>query len=238
MKKLLVIILSFVFISANAQTVDEVIQKYSAKLGGLDAFNKIKTAKITATYTTQGMDLPMTIQIVNGKAARTDVEAMGSQVIRAYKDGKAWMQNPFAGATMPKEVTGDELPDFKAQSMMASPLMDYKARGHKVELAGQTDVEGVKTFKIKLVSKDDNRTTYYYIGAADYTLIKSEQDRDIQGQTKTIETWYSDSKDFGGLKFFMVRTQKIDGEAFQSTTFSNVELNVAIDEKIFDMPKQ
>jgi hypothetical protein len=35
----------------------------------------------------------------------------------------------------------------------------------------------------------------------------------------------------------MTKTQKMNGEAFQTTTFTNVELNVAIDEKIFDMPK-
>jgi len=83
MKKMFFALLGLAFLSANAQTADEVIQKYSANLGGLEAFNKIKTAKITATYNTQGMDLPMTIQIINGKAARTDVEAMGSTVIRS-----------------------------------------------------------------------------------------------------------------------------------------------------------
>jgi outer membrane lipoprotein-sorting protein len=237
MKKLFFALLGLAFISANAQTVDEVIQKYSENLGGLEAFNKIKTAKITANYTTQGMDLPMTIQIINGKAARTDVEAMGSAVIRSYKDGKAWTQNPFSGITNPTEVTGAEVSDYKSQSMLASALMDYKARGHLVELTGQADVEGVKTYKIKLTSKDDGKLTTYYISTKDYTLIKSESDREMQGQNVTIETSYSDLKDFNGAKFFMTRTQKINGEIFQTTTFTNIELNVAIDEKIFDMPK-
>jgi hypothetical protein len=237
MKKLVFALLGLAFISANAQTVDEVIQKYSENLGGLEAFNKIKTAKITATFTTQGMDLPMTIQIINGKAARTDVEAMGSAVIRSYKDGKAWTQNPFAGTPTPTEVTGAEVSNYKSQSMLASALMDYKARGHQVELQGQEDVEGVKTYKIKLTSKDDGKVTTYYISTKDYTLIKSASDQEIQGQTTTVEVWYSDLKDFNGTKFFMTRTQKMNGETFQSTAFTNIELNVTIDEKIFDMPK-
>jgi hypothetical protein len=237
MKKLFFALLSFSFISAGAQTVDEVIQKYSANMGGLEAFNKIKTVKITATFSSRGTDLPMTIQTINGKASRTDVEAMGSVVIRSYKDGKAWTQNPFAGIEKPKEVTGIELNDFKSSSMLASPLMDYKARGHQVELQGQADADGIKTYKIKLTSKDDGRVTFYYISAADYTLIKTESDRDMQGQTVTIGVWYSDLKDFNGTKFFMTRTQKMNGEIFQTTTFTNIELNATIDEKIFDMPK-
>jgi hypothetical protein len=237
MKKLFFALLGLACVSANAQTVDEVIQKYSANLGGLEAFNKVKTAKITATYNTQGMDLPMTIQIINGKAARTDVEAMGSAVIRCYKDGKAWTQNPFAGTATPTEVTGTEVANYKSQSFLASGLMDYKARGHQVELLGQEDVEGIKTYKVKLTSKDDGKVTTYYISTKDYTMIKSATDQEMQGQTVTVETFYSDLKDFSGIKFFMTRTQKMNGETFITTTFTNIELDVTIDEKIFDMPK-
>src|SRR5690349_6879570 len=180
MKKLFFALLGLAFVSANAQTADEVIQKYAANLGGLEAFNKVKTAKITATYTAQGNDLPMTIQIINGKAARTDVqvEAMNTSIIRCYKDGKAWTQNQFAGTPSPTEVTGADLATYKSQSMMASGLMDYKARGHQVELAGQEDVEGIKTYKIKLTSKDDGKLTNYYISTKDYTLIKSDADQE------------------------------------------------------------
>ena len=205
--------------------------------GGLEAFNKIKTAKITATYNTRGSDLPMTIQIVNNKASRTDVEAMGSAVIRSYKDGKAWTQNPFAGITTPTEVTGAEVNNYKSQSMLASSLMDYKARGHQVELLGQEDVEGIKTYKIKLTSKDDGKLTTFYISTKDYTMIKTTSDQEMQGQTVNVEVWYSDLKDFNGTKFFMTRNQKMNGQIFQTTTFTNIELNVTIDEKIFDMPK-
>jgi len=158
-------------------------------------------------------------------------------VIRVYNNGKAWQQNPLAGISTPVEVTGTQLSDFKQQSMIAPALMDYKARGHKVELQGQQDVEGIKTWKIKLTDKDDGRITYYYISASDYTMIKSEIEREIQGQKVNTETWFSDLKDFNGAKFFMTRSQKINGETFQTTTIKNIELNVPIDEKIFDMPK-
>jgi hypothetical protein len=59
----------------------------------------------------------------------------------------------------------------------------------------------------------------------------------MQGQTVTLETWYSDAKVINGLKFFMTRAQKMNGEEFRTTKFDNIELDVTIDEKIFDMPK-
>jgi hypothetical protein len=234
MKKLIFSILTLAFVSANAQTIDDIIQKYSKAMGGLAAFNAIKTMKTTGTFTTQGVDLALTSQIINGKAIRNDVQAMGQTVINSYKDGKGWKINPFAGITTVTDMTPEELIDFKSQSMIASQLMDYKLRGHKVELQGQEDVEGIKTYKIKLTNKDDNKVTTYFISVTDNTIIKSVSTRQLQGQDIEIETFYSDIKDFNGLKFPMLRIQKMQGQVFQEIKIATIEFNVPIDEKIFD----
>jgi hypothetical protein len=234
MKKIIFAILSFAFVSAKAQTVDDVIQKYSKAMGGLAAFNAVKTMKTTGTITTQGVDLSLTSQIINGKAVRTDVQAMGQSVINAYKDGKGWKINPFAGVTTISDMTPEELIDFKSQTRIASQLMDYKARGHKVELQGQEDIEGIKTYKIKLTTKDDNKITTHFISIADNIIVKSVTTRQIQGQDIEIETFFSDIKDFKGLKFPMVRIQKMQGQVFQEIKIATIEFNVPVDEKIFD----
>ena len=234
MKKLIFSILTLAFVSANAQTTDDIIQKYSKAMGGLAAFNAIKTMKTTGTFTTQGVDLALTSQIINGKAIRNDVQAMGQTVINSYKDGKGWKINPFAGITTVTDMTPEELIDFKSQSMIASQLMDYKLRGHKVELQGQEDVEGIKTYKIRLTNKDDNKVTTYFISVTDNTIIKSVSTRQLQGQDIEIETFYSDIKDFNGLKFPMLRIQKMQGQVLQQIKIATIEFNVPIDEKIFD----
>ena len=234
MKRIFFAILSLTSVSINAQTADDVIQKYSKAIGGLADFNAIKTMKTTGTITTQGVALALTSQIINGKAIRTDVQAMGQSVINSYKDGKGWKINPFAGITTVTDMTPEELIDFKSQTMIASQLMDYKSRGHKVELEGQEDVEGIKTYKIKLTNKDDNKVTTYFISVTDNIIIKSVSTRQLQGQDIEIETFYSDIKDFNGLKFPMVRTQKMQGQVFQEIKIATIEFNVPIDEKIFD----
>jgi len=238
MKKLLFTLLSFTIISANAQTADEVILKYSNNMGGLDAFNKVTTAKMTGTLSTQGNDLPITIQIVNGKSMRTDVEVNGQEVNNVYNNGKGWKLNPFAGAATPTEATPADLLIFKTQASLANNLMDYKARGHKVELTGQEDVGGVKAYKIILTNKDDGKATSYFISTTDYSLIKSIGKREISGTEYDVETFYSDFKEINGLKFSMNFTQQIDGQTFQEVKYDKVELNVPIDAKIFEMPKQ
>jgi hypothetical protein len=237
MKKLFFAVLSFAVVSAQAQSADEVIQKYSANMGGLEAFNKITSAKMTGTFSSQGQDFPLTTQIINGKAMRTDVDVMGQSVTNCYNNAKGWKINPYQGVLTATEVTGNELSDFKVQSSLANQLMDYKARGHLVEMLGEETVEGIKTFKIKLTNKDDGKATTYFIATADYTLIKSATDRTIQGQEMEVESYYSDLKEIGGVKFFMARSSRLEGQEFQNIKFEKIELNVAIDEKIFEMPK-
>lgn len=237
MKKLFAAVLCFSTVSAFAQTADDIIQKYTSSMGGLDALNKITSAKFTGTYSTQGNDFPLTTQIINGKAMRSDIDIMGQTVTNCYNNGKGWKVNAFAGAASPTEVTGSELNEFKTQSYLSSQLMDYKARGHQVELQGEETVEGIKTYKIKLTNKDDGKITTYFISQTDNTLIKSATTREIQGQQMEMETWFSDLKEIDGVKFFMSRDSRIQGQVFQTVKYEKIELNVPIDEKIFEMPK-
>jgi hypothetical protein len=235
MKKLLVALFSFAGLSAYAQTADEIVQKYSTALGGLDAFNKVSTIKMTGNVTAQGMVLPLTTQMINNKAVRTDVEVMGNQIVNVYNNGTGWKINPYAGAESATELTGQELIEAKAQASLVNHLMDYKNRGHKIELTAQEDVEGVKCHKIILTNKDDNKATTYFINASDYMLVKSTGMREMQGQEMEVETFYSDFKEFNGLKFAMKRSQKIQGQVFQEIVMEKFEFGVTIDESIFKM---
>jgi uncharacterized membrane protein YkoI len=233
MKKLFFALLAFVVLKAQAQTADEVIQKYATAMGGLENFVKLKSVKMSGTVTTQGMDLPITIQVINGRAMRTDVEVMGQTITNSYKDGKGWKINPLQGGSTATDVTGAELNEMKSQSNLASQLMDYKSRGYTAELSGQETVEGATAYKIKLTTEDKKETTYF-IDAKTSLIIKSVTKREMMGQEVEIETFFGDVKDFGGVKFTTSRTQKADGQVFQEIHFDKVELNVPIDEKTFD----
>lgn len=235
MKKIVVALLCFAFVSANAQTVDEVIQKYSAAMGSLEGFNKITSAKMTGSVAIQGMDFPVTTQILNGKGMRTDVDVMGKTVTNTYGFGKAWKINPYDGAEIATEVTGNDLIAFKTQASLANNLMDYKNRGHKVELAGEETIEGVKTFKIKLTNNEDNKDSWYYITASDHMLLKTVSKRTMAGDEVEVETFYSNFKEFNGIKFALMISQQAGGNVIQQISWSNIELNVPVDETIFKM---
>lgn len=239
MKKTILVLLCFISISFSAfsQTVDEVIQKYNTAMGGLDAFNKVKSAKFEGTLASQGQLLPLKLQIVNGKSVRTDVTANGKEVINVYHKGNGWKINPFAGAPLATDVTGTELAALKVQASLVNNLMDYKARGHQVELLGQEDVNGVKAYKIKLTSKDDSKVTTYFISTVDNMLLKSIAKREIAGNEYDAESFYSDFRTIEGVKICYQFVSKIEGKTLNEIKYSTIVLNVDVDENIFSKPK-
>lgn len=233
MKLFLTVLFGCIAFAVSAQSADEIIQKHAASMGGLETLNKVSTYKTTGTVTTQGNDLSITIQVINGKAMRSDVEVMGQSITTVYDNGKGWTINPFSGSSDATDITGSQLTDLKSQTSLASNLIDYKNRGYQVESDGQEDVEGVKCFKLKLKNKDDGKTTTYYISTTDYILVKVVGTREIQGEEVEIETYYSDLKDFNGIKYFMSRIQKMNGQVLSEFHVDKFEVNVPVDEAIF-----
>ena len=235
MKKILLLFFVFISLAAKAQTVDEIIQQHANTMGGLDNVKKLHSLKKTGIMSSQGAEFPITIQVINNRAIRTDIEAMGDTMITCYKDDKGWTINPFAGITTATDITGSELAELKSQTMIASQLMDYKARGHQVELIKKDTVDNAIAYKIKLVNKESGKTTYYLIDSSTSLLIKLINIVvDNIGDEMEMATTFSDLKIFGDIKFMMTQTQTLGGQPIREIKFKTVELNVPIDEKIFE----
>lgn len=236
MNKLLILPLLFLFLISPAQTPEDIIAKFTAAMGGLENYKAAKTVTMTGNIKQQGLTIPISIQIINGKAVRTDVNVQGAKIIEAYKNGKGWKKNPLTGNSGIIEPTAEELNSYKSQTMISGKLMDYKARGNKVELIGAETVEGIKTHKIKLTVGVDSSVVFYHIMDENSLILKTTEKRKIGGQELEVETFLSDFREVGGLKFAFSQTQKTSGQVFMELMMESIELDKEIDEKIFDRP--
>ncbi|MBN8688353.1 MAG: hypothetical protein J0M10_15110 [Chitinophagales bacterium] len=233
MKQVLTALFSILLFTANAQTADEIVQKNIQSMGGLELLSNITTYKITGNVTGNGVDMPLTTQVINGKSFRTDIDVMGQSIVMVYHNGAGWTINPFTGATEATDITGAQLYDLKSQAGLVSNLMDYKNRGHQLELQGTEEVEGVKTYKLRLTAKEDGRVFTYFISQTDFTVVKSVTKREIQGQEIDVENYFSNYKVTDGVKFAFSRSQKVEGQVLQEMHIEKVELNIPLDEAIF-----
>src|ERR1700742_379871 len=124
------IIAAFSIFAANAQTVDEVINKHIDAIGGKDLVGKVNSVYIEATMSVMGNDAPNAITIVNGKGYKSETDFNGQKIINCITDKGGWMVNPMAGANDPTAMTADQVKGFKEQ-LYFDPLYNYAANGYK-----------------------------------------------------------------------------------------------------------
>ncbi|MET0634924.1 MAG: hypothetical protein ABWZ25_02785 [Chitinophagaceae bacterium] len=236
MRKIIMLLaLTSVFLSARSQSVNDIMQKYITAVGGVSNADKIKTLKMTASIAVQGMEFPLTQEIISDRAVKTNVEVMGTAVVMSYKDGKGWKINQFAGAPAPTLMDSVEIAGQRAQTSVISPLFDSKKNGDKLELVGEETVDGAKAWKIKSTDKY-GQVVNYYINEANNDLIRSTMTKNINGTNMEEETTYEDYRNVDGVRLPFTLTNKVGGAVTQLIKVDKYEFNVPVDEKIFDMP--
>lgn len=235
---LLIIILFFVSQLSFSQTVDEIIQKHSEALGGIENLKAIKSQKIIGSMSMTGMEFPFTSYTLSPDKNLTEVSVQGMTLKDAYDGSIGWTINPMAGATKPKKVDEETASEYKKRGKIISPLITYKEDGTKVELKGNEKVNNIDVFKIIYTDLNEG-VVNYYIDVNTYLLVKSEKNIKINGKSYFAESYYSNYKKIGDVFMaYMIEIETKDSPMGKQTLIiDKIELNPTIDEKIFSMPE-
>jgi len=226
-------------VSAFAQTADEIIDKHIKAMGGIDKLKSVKSIKATGKMKAGPMEFPATMLKARPDQFRMDFTVQGMTGTQAYDGTSGWSVMPFMGKKDPEKMTEEMQKDMKDEADFDGPLVDYKAKGNKVELVGKEDVQGSPAYKLHLTTKNGTESNLY-LDAETYLLIKSESKRKIQGQEVESETIIGDYKDVDGMLFpysMESRRKGAPAGASQSITIEKYELNPKIDAAQFKMPE-
>jgi len=223
--------------SASAQTVDELIAKYAQARGGLDKIKAVKTVRMEGTMSVgPGMEAPFALEMMRPKSMRMEFTLQGLTGVQAYDGQVGWAVMPFMGKTEPEPLPEDQLKLAEEQADFDGVLIDYAAKGHKVELVGKETVEGTEAYKLKVTLKNGD-VRYIYLDAEYFLEIRTEGSRMMRGTQMDFESSIGDYKEVEGLMF----PHSIDSGAKgspqrQKITVTKIVLNPAIDDARFKMP--
>lgn len=224
---LLVAIVGTAF-TAKSQTADEIINKYIDAIGGKENWKKINSLKMEGQVEVQGLEIPFTMQAINGKGVRTDGEFQGNAFIDITTPTKGWSQNPMAGKATLQPISEDELKQKVDELDIQGPFIDYKEKGNTVEFLGKDEEDGNEYYKVKLTTKNNNETTYFF-DTKTYLVYKQEAISKQQGQDMKVVVKSLDYQTVeGGVKMPFKMDQGMMILAAKKYT-----VNSAIDEKIF-----
>lgn len=238
--KILMLICLFFTAGISAQTAEEIVDAYIENLGGAEALHDIKSTRITANVNYQGMQLPVLVVATKDGKQIVVVEIQGQKIVQLAFDGDvAWGTNFM---TMKPEKSDIEVSEMMKLDSNDFPeaLLDYKKKSYQIELVGEETVEGVETYKLKLIAesaiiegKEEQSLTYYYFDKKNYLPVVIEKIiliGPMKGQSgKTI---LSDYRKVEGIYFPFSITQ-----GGQPVIVAKIEVNGDIDESMFTFPE-
>jgi hypothetical protein len=244
MMSLLVLACAFV---SQAQTADEILDKYFENTGGKAKWEALQGLKYTAKVKFGAVELPMTmVQLKDGRQT-SSVSVQGMELRQEVYDGSTlWGTNQM---TMKAEKSDAEATaNYKANlgGDFPSPFLDYKKKGFKVELLGKETVDGSETFKIKLTKKPikvDGKETenveFYYFDTENFVpLIIENELRSGPAKGTVMQQKLSDYQDAGGFLFpFSISIGAKGQPGGQNLVYTAVELNPKVEASAFAFPE-
>jgi len=223
-------------VMVQAQTVDDIVNKHIDAIGGKDKLGAIKTVYTEYDMEVMGNQASGVTYVVNGKGYRNEVDFGGQKIIQCLTDHDGWSINPMQGQTSAEPTPADQVKASQSQLDVGGPLLNYAAKGHKVELLGKDSANG-GSYKLKLTTKEGTEITYL-IDPNTYYITKTVVKANVNGQD--VETTMAFSKhtktDYGYVVPFATELTLPQGFTLNITN-KKVEINKDIDMTLFNMPK-
>jgi len=221
-------------------TLDQIIEKHTQAVGGVDKLKAIQSVTLTGKAVLMGgqLEAPITMRVKRPGSMRMEFTVQDKSYIQAFDGTTAWTVNPFTGSADPQKSNDEDtaLARDDADAIDGS-LVDYKAKGHTVELVGKEDVEGTSAYKLKVTKKSGN-VEYDYLDASTFLEIRSTGKRKQAGQELEFQSTPSNYKAVNGVMMPYSLSQKVNGSPMMELTIEKIEANTPIDDTIFTMPEK
>jgi outer membrane lipoprotein-sorting protein len=230
MRKLVLVMAGMIAVSAiNAQSIEEIVKKYSAA-NKQDNISAMSTIKITGKMSMMGMEMPMEVWMKNPDKIKTVTSINGQEMVSAFDGVKGYQINPMTGSSDPVEMSADEIKQTQNSNVFRNYMVNYLKEG-KLSLEGEENVNDKPAFKIK-ANLEGGNTVNMFIDKVSYLLVKSSATINQGGTTITADSFMTDYTDNSGVMLPMKTTTSAGGMEF-TITFDKVEVNIPIDDSVF-----
>jgi len=245
MKRLTVALLLATFalsvapLAAPAQTADSLIAKYIQASGGMARMQALQTLRRTGKFTGGGGFEAVVVQEnKRPNSVRDEFSIQGMTGINAYDGKDGWKIEPWQGKRDAESLGEEEMHGILDEADFDGPLVNYQAKGNKVEYQGVEQIEGSDTYKLK-VTRPNGDVSFYYLDTEYYVPIRIDTQRMIRGAPQEFETSLGDYKQVNGvyLPFSSESGPKGSSSSDRSKiTYDKIEANVPLADQRFVRP--
>jgi hypothetical protein len=240
MKLLAAALLTVVSIpAAFGYTADELAAKNVAAKGGIDSIHAIKSLRLSGVMRIQHdtLELGFVTLIRQPGAVRYEATLQGLTQVQACDGAQAWQIDPFQGRKDPEKLSADDAKGLGEDAAdFLGPLVDYKAKGYKVDYLGREDIDGTEAYKLRVTRTNGDLTTVYL--DPDYFLeIRAVNRRIEHGVPVETVVDYGDYEKVAGVYLPFSQESGIKGSTErQRVQFERGAANVDATDGLFQFP--
>jgi outer membrane lipoprotein-sorting protein len=246
--------------SAPAQLrVEQVIEKNVAARGGLQTWRALQSLSLSGKLEAGGNErqtlaptglkiggvqmpkrpaeqaqLPFRMELKRGRKSRLEIDFHGQTAIQVYDGTNGWKLRPFLNRHEVEPYTAEEMKAAAMQSDLDGSLMDYAAKGTKVELEGTESVEGKDNYRLKLTLRS-GQTQRVWVDAKTFLETKIEgTPRRLDGKYHAVEVYYRDYRPVSGLMMPYVMETKVEGvRQTEKIKVESIAVNARVEDSRF-----
>jgi len=222
--------------TATAQTVEDVVRRYLDARGGIVKLRSVQGLRLSGTMELSGVSAPFTLELKRPGKMRTEFTVEGQTGIRAWDGRVAWKRLPLPGEA-PRAMDPDEAAEARAEADVdLSPLVDFRAKGYSVELAGRDRLPGGDTWKL-VVRGPDGPPRTLHLDARTHLTVQVVDRRDLDGREVEFVTEVGDYRPVSGLVFpHRMEVGPKGSPDRQRLVIRRIEVNPPLDDSRFAMP--
>jgi outer membrane lipoprotein-sorting protein len=219
----------------KAQTVDEIIGKHIASVGGKDKLSAIKSIYMEGEIAIPNSPLGTAVSktyIINGRGLREEILFKDLKQVEGYTNKGGWRTRQEQTETLNAALTKAG----QVRLTIGGALLNYKENGCSVKLIGKENINNKDAYHIKLVTKDSLECNYwidpenYYIAKMNIRSAGGEQLRSAQ---------FSDyRKTPDGIMVPFASEFQIENSTVFYLVINKVEINKDIDPSLFELSKK
>src|SRR5438270_10481161 len=176
-------------------TAAQIVDRNVAARGGLAAWRAVNTVTMAGRLDAGGKknsELPFVMKMKRGHKSRLEIRFADQTAVQVYDGTHGWKVRPFLGRDEVEPYTPAEAKAATAWEELDGPLVDYIAKGTRVELAGREPVEGRDAYKLRLTTKSGDQR-HLWIDAGTFLELKIDgQPRKIDGKMRYVAIYYRD----------------------------------------------
>jgi hypothetical protein len=184
------------------------------------------------------IQLPFQLNMKRPFKTRLEIQFQGLTAVQIYDGTNGWKLRPYLGRHEVEPFTPEEMKIAASQQPLDGPLIDYVAKGTKVEFDGAESVEGRNAYRLRLTLKNGD-VRRLWVDADSFLEVKMEgAPRRLDGRMHATATAFRDYRIVDGLKFPYTLETSVDGyKDKERIIISTVVVNPVLDEVRFSRPE-